>query len=291
MRSPRIVGFGLALRTSAGLLVPETLALKVYVDRKRPARRLAHPVPPSIRVPGLSTPIEIDVEEIGRVRTQSFRGRFRPARPGISLSHRRAGVGTLGCLVRHGGDSALHVLGAGHVLAPGAFASVGDRIVQPSAGDGGRAGADALARLVDFTRIDFSSGHPNRFDAAIAIVLRPGDVSAAVAALGVIPFGVAAVTHRGQRVRKVGRTTGSTVSEVVDVDLAVRMDVDTGNGWRRAGFDRQIGCRAFTEPGDSGSAVLDDDDGLVGLHLGAADSMSVFSPMQPVFDALDLELP
>jgi hypothetical protein len=285
-----IQGLGLGEKVSAGK-VEKQLALRVYVERKKPLSQVRNPVPKRVRVPEVGD-FPTDVLEIGRVEAESFRERVRPAMPGCGLGHPAVTVGTFGCLVRKRGDgSRLYILSNSHVLADEGLATVGDPILQPGVADGGRR-RDRLARLSEFQPFVFSRiGYPNLVDAAIAEV-DPHEVEGAIRILGTRPAGVGRVVRRGLQVQKVGRTTDHTVGVIRDVDYRFSLAYkNPGSGFRsRVGFRDQVLCSRYTAGGDSGSLVLNRRGYALGVHFAGSPSTSIFSPIRDVFDALDVEL-
>ena len=81
-----VQGLGVGNRTSEGRPTDE-LAIVVYVDRKRPRKKVRTPVPRQIVIPGLGK-FETDVVAIGRLKPHPFAERVRPAMPGCSIGHR-----------------------------------------------------------------------------------------------------------------------------------------------------------------------------------------------------------
>lgn len=91
------------------------------------------------------------------------------------------------------------------------------------------------------------------------------------------------------KVVKVGRTTNRTVGEVRDVHF--RFLLDYGDDVGEVGFTDQVLCTRYTQPGDSGSLVIDQASGkAVGLHFAGANGGSVFNPIADVLDALRISL-
>lgn len=290
LRARSICGLGLACRTTAGDLLPDTLTLKIYVDAKRPRARVRNPVPPRFRAMGLT--IETDVEPIGAVQVQgSCRTRQRPARPGCSIGHAKGPAGTIACLVRkRGRPGPLYVLTSGHVIAPHGLARPGDPVAQPSPVDDPHVASNTVATLREVVRLRLGAGHPNRVDAALAELRSPSFVRAELRELGLRPTRWTCAIARGDMVRKVGCTTGLTHAEVLDVDFAARISLRTARGRRRVGFSRQVLCRRFTDDGDSGALVIDKKGAAVGLHCAGTRSHSVFNRFEEVVAALDIEL-
>ena len=191
-------------------------------------------------------------------------------------------TGTLGCLV----DTPLGrcILSNNHVLAMSNAASIGDRILQPSPADGASPGTSTpIATLTDFEPLRFGSA-VNHIDAAIAAL---DDVSSAIPSIMTIgpPANPPAAPFVGQSVVKHGRTTGLTFGSVVDTSFDGNVHYD-GNV---AYFEDQIvvvgDAGPFSEPGDSGSLVLDTaGPHPVGLLFAGDDSQTIANPIQFVLN-------
>ncbi len=282
---PNVVAVGIAEKETDGQLMGE-LALTFYVEAKRdvaPADTVPPFVPASLARPDVPT----DVVELGRIVPEALVQRT-PVVPGFSVG--LAGVdaaGTLGALV--GPRARPRILGNSHVLAAGGLAALGDPILYPGPLDGGTAG-DVVARLAQVVPFDRGGPFVNEMDAASARVLakRRSELDSRIALLGIVPVGTA-IPARGMRVVKVGRTTGLTRGEIRDVNF--RFVLDYGGPVGPVGFADQVLCGRYTEPGDSGSLVLEEDTGLaVGLHFAGASGGSVFSPIRPILRALRTRL-
>ena len=223
-----VVAFGLGEKTTQGREVAD-VALKVYVDKKRPLSALDAPVPKTVALAG--QPVPTDVVEIGRIEIQSNTAKVRPALPGFSIS--RLGddpnTGTFGLIVRKKGQpKPFYLLSNNHAIAASGLAQKGDVIIQPGAYDGGGA-TDRIGTLVEWVPFDFSAaGTPNVVDAAIA-QLDDDVASAAISLLG-IPTGINTDVKRGTFVQKMGRTTELSVAQVRDVDLFLPVPYPAAGG-------------------------------------------------------------
>jgi hypothetical protein len=270
------------------------------------------------RVPEMINGIATDVIETGVIRAQqSHTSRFRPAPGGVSIGHRNITAGTLGCLVKR--DGQVLILSNNHVLANSNDAQLGDPILQPGPYDGGTYPADHIANLEDFVPISFS-GSPttcpiarsveavlnalarilgsdvrmmavsaqaaeNKVDAAIARPLNPGDVIDDILEIGKIQGqGSGAL---GLLVKKSGRTTGMTTGQIIQVDVTA--NVQYGEG-KTATFTDQLMAGPMSQGGDSGSAVLDESNRLIGLLFAGSDQTTVINRIENVFAALRLTL-
>lgn len=263
--------------------------------------------------------IPTDVVATGKIRSlQQPTGRFRPAPGGVSIGHFEITAGTLGCLVRKQGK--LYILSNNHVLANSNDASVGDPILQPAPYDGGKNPTDRVAELSAFIPVNYTSSEHNTcpiangiadtynlvaqltggnsrlqavtvepgrnlVDAALARPLKPEDFQSDILGIGTI----AGTTEGtlGMAIKKSGRTTGVTQGEIQQVNVTV--NVNYGNG-RIAQFHDQLLAGAMSQGGDSGSAVLDDKNNLVGLLFAGSDQSTIINRIQHVFELLEVSL-
>jgi hypothetical protein len=310
-----VVATGVGYKVQGGRRTSD-LSIVCSVRTKVAARVLASAdlIPPDIA--GVPT----DVVQTGVIRAlQSRTARHRPAPGGVSIGHRDITAGTLGCVVMRGDD--VFILSNNHVLANSNDAAIGDPILQPGPIDGGALPRDHIANLEDFVPIRFSVPQPpsecptaraviaflnlacrsigsktryqivtqqaedNLVDAAIARPLRAGDVTDEILELGAVRSIDDA--ELGTPLRKSGRTTGLTTGEVLQTDVTV--DVSYGTG-RTARFTDQLLAGPMSQGGDSGSAVLDGENRLVGLLFAGSDNSTIVNRIGHVFSALRLRL-
>ena len=306
-----VIATGVGYKVTDGRRTP-TPAIVCSVTRKVPSASLSS----AALVPRAIDGTETDVVETGRIRAlQPPTGRFRPAPGGVSIGHRDITAGTLGCLVRRNGET--FILSNNHVLANSNDAQVGDAILQPGPVDGGTIATDHIANLEAFVPIDYAVPEPpsdcnvaagvigflnavcrligsqtryrsvsirqatNLVDAAIARPLAPEDVKDEILGIGVIQGTVPGTL--GLNVKKSGRTTGVTTGEILQVDVTV--DVQYGAG-RVARFTDQLLAGAMSQGGDSGSAVLDEQNRLTGLLFAGSDNTTIINRIEHVFVAL-----
>ena len=290
-RHPNIQGFGIAERITQGQKLKD-VALKVYVERKLPAGQLDSPVPKQVMLPGMSTPVDTDVQEIGKVVLEANTSRHRPAMPGCGLGHFEVTAGTFGCLVRKKGKPELYILSNSHVLANSGTGKAGDVILQAAMFDGGVQPGDVLCQLTEWVPFKFGDGaYDNLVDAAIALVKNPKEVTSTVNLIGVPPKGISKNLRRGMKVKKVGRTTDLTSGEITDVDFRTSLTYPTPDGGEgNVGLRDQVLCTRFTAGGDSGAAVFNAQNQIVGLHFAGTPSTSIFNRITNVLDALGLEI-
>lgn len=308
-----VIATGIGYKTREGQRT-ESLSLVCSVTRKLPLSQLAA----RDRIPAFLDDVPTDVRETGTIRAfQRRTERHRPAPGGVSIGHRDITAGTLGCLVRK--DNQLFVLSNNHVLADSNNASRGDPILQPGPIDGGTFPTDHIADLAEYVPIEFQDepsdstfargviallnagcrviGSRTRYriirtplqdnlvDAAIAEPLDLGAVSPEILEIGAIEE--LGRGELGTAIKKSGRTTGLTTGEIEQVDVTV--DVQYGGG-RSARFTDQLLAGAVSRGGDSGAAVLDDNNQLLGLLFAGSDNSTIINRIEHVFAALDLNL-
>lgn len=294
-------------------------AFIVYVEKKLPSANLtrSHVVPK--KIDGLDT----DVIEIGVVRMLGVRTtRERPCQPGVSIGHYQSTAGTFGAVVKDKATKELMVLSNNHVLANGssfqeARAKSGDPILQPGPYDGGtikdRIGtlhryvplvksvsksdcpvASAVARggtsLLNLVKQDYEIRFYKRFktentvDCALAKLDSADLVKATILEVGDIA-GVSEIKP-GLKVLKSGRTTGLTSGVVKSVGTTLQVEMKEDE---KVWFSDQVVCDMASQPGDSGSLVLDQDRKVVGLLFAGSDKLTIFNRITHVMDRLGIE--
>jgi hypothetical protein len=269
-------------------------------------------------IPAQIDHIPTDVVETGIIRAlQAPTERFRPAPGGISIGHKDITAGTLGCWVRRNGQ--WMILSNNHVLANSNLASIGDAILQPGPHDGGRNPEDQIAVLEDFVPINIIGipsecniagsivsilnlfagavgsttrlqavkiqAEANLVDAAIARPLNTGDVRAEILNIGAIQGSASA--QLSMPIKKMGRTTGFTQGQITQVDVTVNVQYGAG---QIAQFRDQLMAGPMSAGGDSGSAVLDEKNNIVGLLFAGSEQSTIMNRIEHVFSALKVTL-
>jgi hypothetical protein len=287
-----------------------TLSIICSVVKKLPPSRLSA----QELIPSMLSGLPTDVVQTGVIRAfQSHTARYRPAPGGVSIGHKDITAGTLGCLVKKGGE--FFILSNNHVLANSNAAQVGDSILQPGPYDGGRFPDDHIANLEAFVPISFAGStsgcstargiadllniiakvlgsdarmqaisaqaEDNLVDAAIARPLNPGDVKDEILEIGTIQG--TGSGELGMAIKKSGRTTGLTTGEIQQVN--VTSTVQYGEN-KTAIFTDQLLAGAMSQGGDSGSAVLDTNDRLIGLLFAGSENSTIINRIENVFSAL-----
>ncbi len=270
--------------------------LAVRVQRKA---LLDHPLLERIRKQAKG---EVDVRYVGRLTKletpPALQKRRRPLVIGCSVGHFKITAGTLGCFVKTRETQEIAMLSNNHVLANENRAKAGDAILQPGSFDGGANPGDLAATLTKFKRMRLT--RTNFVDAAIA-ALSPGIQfnEKRLGSFGNLKGLGPDFLDEGAEVRKVGRTTGETTGRVTAFELDnVVVGYDIGN----LRFDNQVeiegaGSHSFSDGGDSGSLIVDDDDLGVALLFAGGDSggsngmgLTYANPLKVVLDTLKIDL-
>ena len=131
---------------------------------------------------------------------------------------------------------------------------------------------------------------PNLVDAAVARVLLEEWVDLEIPEIGEIQ-GFRDL-DLGDRVIKTGRTTETTTGTVETVSATSQVDYGTGNGI--ATFGDQFVIRAdsgdFSQGGDSGSVVVDEDGFVGGLLFAGGDGITIVNRISHVVSLLRIRL-
>lgn len=283
-------------------------AIRVGVTRKVPLFELA----PADRIPRKIHGMETDVFETEipqALRTK----KHRPAPGGVSISHPKVTAGTLGMLVKKHG--APHILSNNHVLANSNDAGLGDQTWQPGSIHGGQP-TDTIGHLSDWAPIQFGNHNSNcpvartviatfnflarllrrktrltstvfamnTVDCALARPLDDDDVVPEILEIGV-PTGFAEPVV-GAAIKISGLTSGLKHGEIIATDAIVTVNYgDHGAAY----FQDQIITSPVAAPGDSGSAVLNAGNAVVGLLFAGSSTLSIANKISNVIEALGLE--
>jgi len=262
------------------------LCVTFYVQKKIPASRLGirKSLPQVIAAPG-GQAVFTDIKVIGKIVPEINR-QPTPVQSGFSVGHKSITFGTLGAIVRKGND--FFILSNSHVLAKSGTARIGDTILYPAKGDNGVLGTHDVATLSEFKKFTLGGDFVNRCDAAIAKILpgRIGELIPSIPGIAGAP-GIMAPTI-GMKVVLKGRSGVGREGLVQDVNFRTTVPYDEFAN--EVGFLDQVLCTRYTRDGDSGAIVVAKDFGkIVGLHFAGSATESVFSPIQPVIDALGFQ--
>ncbi len=250
--------------------------------------------------------------------------KVRPAQPGMSIGHHKISAGTFGCLVKDRKSGLIYILSNNHVLANLTNGSdersqKGDAIYQPGVYDGGNDDAvigylerfiplymtetlseckyanlfkDIVNRIVHFIKPNYRiqvlkrTEKYNDVDCAIAKISSSNDVKADVFECGKI-LGINNNVIPGMMVKKSGRTTGVTYGMVLATNVTLNVQISDNE---YAVFTNQVLSSPMSMPGDSGSLVMTEDNHAVGLLFAGSQQATMFTPIEHVLDALQVEL-
>lgn len=295
MRLPNVVGVGLGYKRLRSEETQEP-AIIVFVSEKVPGNDL----PRAWRIPRRIGGLPTDVVCLGKVRLLGeHSSRMRPAPPGTSIGHYQISAGTFGALVYDVHSGAPLILSNNHILANQTNgrddrAKEGDPILQPGTYDGGVDGKDTIARLERFVPLHYAVEEAtcpraakfenllnsvirtyrsryfvkvyqqfstmNIIDAAVARPLEDSLVTDEIMGLGRVKDITVPEIH--MQVQKSGRTSGLTRGEILYIDVTVNV----GLGYNRSAvFEDQLVLAPMSQPGDSGSLIVDDQLRAVGL--------------------------
>jgi hypothetical protein len=320
MQYPNVHSVGIGYKTTKGVKTNE-VAIIVTVEKKMHPASLGS----KYMIPSALGDVKTDVVEAPMNSVFEYTEKERPAPGGVSIGHKDITAGTLGCLVWQ--DTGRFILSNNHVLANSNQGEIDDPILQPGPYDGGKYPTDAIATLWEYVPIEFSTFPPppppddpcsiasvladvlnwlskffgrksrlivtqdeidpipNYVDAAIALPMQEDWVVNEIKDIGEIN-GVGD-SYLGMKVKKTGRTTEYTESIVKQIDVSTIVSYGTN---KVALFVDQIMAGPLSQPGDSGSAVLDENNYLVGLLFAGSDTNTLYNRIENVFDALDLNL-
>jgi hypothetical protein len=217
-------------------------------------------------------------------REPPLTGKARPVQPGFSTGHPDITAGTWGLWLFVDGE--IRGLSNNHVWADVNRADLGDTLIQPGRYDGGDKGRDDAGVLDWFEPIRFGSGETNLVDAATCVpvdgVFDPAVSFEIPRGVGV-PAGIVPLAEiaAGQPAKKVGRTTALSNGLIRGRDAA--LNVGYGDG-KTARFIDQILYTDISDPGDSGSGILSEDNRYQALLYAGSDFVTVGSPMEIVLE-------
>lgn len=132
-----------------------------------------------------------------------------------------------------------------------------------------------------------SASVDNSYDAALGRLLDNAMFTDEIVNIGRVE-GTMAPTL-GQRVRKMGRTTGLTFGTITLLNATVNVGYTTSQGNRTARFTGQVITEAMSQGGDSGSLIVDaSQNRAVGLLFAGSPLATIFSPIDVVLAGLNV---
>lgn len=223
-------------------------------------------------LPAFLEDMPVAVEEVGDIRALAFTGKFDPVTAGVSMGNKNeCASGTNGAVVKKNGVA--YFLSNNHVFARQNKAAIGEDIVQPGRFDSvpqcDTAFPTHVADLSESKKIQFGFFGNNKIDAAIAGI-KPGIAYECYTQCGYTPGSTPVAASMGMGVKKCGRTTMLTTGTVTGLNVTVLVSY---GGGKRARFTGQLQFSDISDPGDSGSLIVNDDvtnDPVALLFAGSA---------------------
>lgn len=225
------------------------------------------------------------IKERGGSSAVSRTSLVRPAVPGVSIGHYQGRAGTFGALVYDQKSSQPLILSNNHVLAntsmmSNARASINDLITQPAGIDGSN---EAIGYLARYAALNVYP-NPNCVDCAVAKPVSAAAVSPEILEIGKVTGVTEAAS--GMTVKKSGRTTGLTIGKIRAINSTVKVNYGEG---RILLFEKQIIASKMSEPGDSGSLVVDHRNRAVGLLFAGSNQSTIINPINQVLETLQVK--
>lgn len=260
--------------------------ITVYVNKKIPLDDVDNPIPSSFTF-STGEVVDLDVEEVGELEAQSrFTRRVRPIFSGLSIAHHDRLPGTLGLIVRSKHSPyRYYAMSCAHVIAPYPI-SVSEEVYQPYKPESRdefesyHIGSFHKSIPLNFS----SSGYPNSYDVALAELSNETTFSVNVPYIGALR-GVSGRISQNMFVKVIGMVSGRSAGQVLKPNFRARLNYYDAQGVKQtAGFQNVVLCTRYSEAGDSGAAVLNASDKLVGMHIGGSNSHSIFCRIIPALN-------
>lgn len=266
---PGVVGVGIGFRQVGGELTLEPVFTVDVIEKKAPGD-----VPPGEMIPSEIEGFPVDVQVFQAGDPEDDRAKYRPIKGGIRIERKGSSRGgTLGCLARLDADDTVVLLTNAHVVG----LAQNDTAAGLSGSDAGmiELGQPCHTTSCCCTCNDIAvTLHAVRhlhLDFAIARIKEGIQIDAEIEEIGPIT-GVAAPMMVGETVHKRGKTTGHTTGMISKLTM-------NGMGViERIEVKKNMGNDRFSEPGDSGSALLNDNDEIIGLHFRGNNGPTVVAP-------------
>ncbi len=284
-RYPGVISVTVGVKET-GDAVTQEVVFRVYVARKKSPAELA----PGEMIPDQVLGVRTDVNELPIPTNFLDDDKYRPIVGGIQIANEKTGaMGTLGCFAQLNSDRSIVALSNHHVMMHG-DPPLGVKIGQPSVSCCCCCKGNIVGEVLNAT----SNG---RIDCAIARITGAAGFVNEILDIGLV-FGSVAANPDGttvtnlQRVLKRGRTTGLTIGTVVDPDAPTAAN-PAENIPARTGqiLIRHVdNAKNFSEKGDSGSAIVDEQNVVVGLLWGGAGNVSIACRITEVATAMGVTI-
>jgi len=283
-----VVGVGIGRKVVKGVETDRN-CITVLVKQKKPESELMD----SDIIPQLLDGVETDVIAVGVIRAYDTPmnvdrcNRQRPLQMGHSLGYGLGpDTGTAGLVVLK--NNKKMILSNAHVICPTwTGATKGDAVISPGAYDKGTVN-DQIGKVESVITIDFTAAN-NTIDCALCEPFNQTDVSSNIEEVGLVR-GVYTGLKVGDKVLKSGRTSQLTESTIKVMYATVTVDY---NGKNATFINQIITNKGLISPGDSGSALLVNDNGVLkvaGLCFAGSPVVGIANQIQVVFTALGCEL-
>lgn len=283
LKKANVVAVGLGYKEIKKIKLKE-YCIKVFVTKKYAKNELNM----EDLIPEIYKGYKTDVVETGGIpHATTLRDRVRPVTGGYSISIANSILGgSYGCLVTDGRGT-LYILSNNHVIAQNSY-PIGTPIVQPSAQYGGKVPEDIVANLSDYIPILYrtpTSEPENLVDCAIAEGIHVNILSSIITEIG-IPKGVN-IAKIDDLVRKTGEATELTYGLVEAIGVSVIIQYITG---RQALFVDQFATTKMIRPGDSGAAIINRNDEVVGLVMSETPQYDYNNNIHHILNSLRVKI-
>ncbi|PFV80069.1 hypothetical protein COL05_15810 [Bacillus sp. AFS059628] len=283
LSKPNVIGVDVGFKYVEGKRTDE-ITIRTFVKKKEN-------VNPEDEVPRTIDGVKTDVIEEKEVVLQVLEvpvdtpvlevetGRFEPLIGGTSVGPCRTFtneegnqvtyVGTLGAIVQKE-DNKFYALSNFHVMCVDSSFARGDEMTQPGRPDGGRCSNDLIGKLDNACLSNKFNCQNQQVDAAISTI-ENRSVSSEILNIGKVKG--KASPALGTAVRKHGRTTKLTFGTVTGLDRTV--SIPYGHSIGVVTLTNQITIAPdttrnprFSDRGDSGSVIVDEQNRVIGLLFG-----------------------
>jgi hypothetical protein len=275
----------------------EDLVLEFFVSNKTDdVSKIAKPVPAFVNYGGIMIPT--DVKE----KKQSFSPQWKnpggkniPPRPGESISRESSSsaTGTISLKVEKSdisGETKSYLLSCFHIIFSN---EVDNNVLEVKQGTEPRGGLlKTPGSGTGITTRDIANASHgcinSNIDAAIALLDNDTDLSNVLDEFNVIPEGIRHIASgdiNGTTVKFCGAMSGK-VSGIRIKAYNQSRDYEVKKGELIVPMKGLIELERCSEPGDSGAPVLDDDNNLIGIIIGADDVSSYVVPVQSIISKL-----
>jgi len=289
---PNVVNIGIGVKEKDGKLTDEGCIKIVVKEKKSEADLAPNEIIPK-QIDGVATDVIVDEKRVPQAVCTRDESNYRPIKGGIRINNYRngsgaGGSGTLGCLAQLVSDDSWVILSNHHVLY-GDDGEDGDPIGQPWVGCSWCCKTNVVAENFD---------KDESLDCAIAKVKDDISIDNMILEIGNISGLGAAAAVNGERVRKRGATTGftsGTISFIDPVTKEVTVDPRPAGGPAHdpgGCTNYEPGVTVFTNPGDSGSVYVNDDNEVVALHHagGSTSNKSYGNDILQIQTALNIRI-